>query len=77
MASHRGASSLSQTYQDLRFNYVYLPVCGCVYMSVGTCGGRKVLNPLELVLQGTVSYPSWVLGTDQGPVEGQGVLFSC
>lgn len=41
--------------------------CGFVYMD-GACRGKRMLASLELELQAVVSSPTWVLGTELGPL---------
>jgi hypothetical protein len=37
-------------------------------------GTKKVLEPLQLEVQVTVSLPVWVVGTESGPLQGQQAL---
>lgn len=46
----------------LVLNFATVSLCVYVHMSVGACGGHKVLDSLEPELKMVVSYLTWVLG---------------
>lgn len=62
---HSDHSHVKCMFITLIFNYMYVNVCGYVFMCVDTCRGQKMApDSFKLELQVAVSHLLWVVGTE-------------